>query len=192
MKKYLLFTIGCLLLAAGVSAQVPALERVEPVFWWVGMSNPNLQLVIHGNKIAQRNAVLNYPGVKLKAVHKVENADYLFLDLQISSAAKPGSFPIKFKMAGEKVLVYTYALKKRDRSAGRAQGVTSKDVIYLIMPDRFANGDPSNDSFNNLREKGINRDSMFYRHGGDIKGIMDHLDYLKKLGVTGIWLTPEI
>jgi glycosidase len=192
MKKYLLFITCWLLMAASVSAQLPALERIEPMFWWVGMSNPGLQLVIHGSNIAKRNAVFSYPGVKLKAVHKVENPDYLFLDLQITPAAKPGSFPIKFTKEGEKDLTYTYALKKRDRSVGRAQGVTNKDVIYLIMPDRFANGDPSNDSFNNLREKGINRDSMFYRHGGDIKGIMDHLDYLKNLGVTAIWLTPEI
>jgi glycosidase len=192
MKKYLLITTCWLMLATGAMAQIPALERVEPMFWWAGMSNPNLQLVIHGSKIAQRNVVLNYPGVKLKAVHKVENPDYLFLDLLIAPAAKPGSFPIKFTLAGQKDLTYTYALKKRDRSAGRAQGVTSKDVIYLIMPDRFANGDPANDSFSKLHEKGINRDSMFYRHGGDIKGIMNHLDYLKALGVTAIWLTPEI
>ena len=192
MKKYLLFITCWLLIVASVSAQLPALGRVEPMFWWVGMSNPNLQLVIYGNDIAQRKAVLSYPDVKLKAVHQVENPDYLFLDLQIAPTAKPGSFPIKFTKAGEKDLTYTYALKTRDRSASRAQGVTSKDVIYLIMPDRFANGDPSNDSFSNLREKGTNRDSMFYRHGGDIKGIMDHLDYLKNLGVTAIWLTPEI
>ncbi|MEN0055342.1 MAG: cyclomaltodextrinase N-terminal domain-containing protein, partial [Mucilaginibacter sp.] len=179
MKKYLLLIACWMLLAASVSAQLPALERVEPMFWWVGMSNPNLQLVVHGSHIGKRKAVISYPGVKLKAVHQVENADYLFLDLQIAPSAKPGSFPIKFTKAGEKDLAYTYELKKRDRSAGRAQGVTSKDVIYLIMPDRFANGDPSNDSFSNLREQGINRDSMFYRHGGDIKGIMDHLDYLK-------------
>ena len=83
-------------------------------------------------------------------------------------------------------------IKKRDHSADRAQGVTSKDLIYLIMPDRFANGDPNNDSFDNLREKGIHRDSMFSRHGGDIRGIMDHLDYLKDLGVTAIWLTPAV
>lgn len=192
MKKNLLFTICCAMLALGASAQIPALERVEPMFWWVGMSNPNLQLIVHGNNIAARNVVLNYPGVKLKAVHKVENSNYLFLDLEVFSSASPGTFPIKFTKAGEKALVYNYSLKKRDKSAGRAQGVTSKDLIYLIMPDRFSNGDESNDSFDNMREKGINRDSMYSRHGGDIQGVMNHLDYLKNLGVTAIWLTPEI
>jgi neopullulanase len=165
---------------------------VEPMFWWVGMNNPNLQLIVHGDHIASRNVALNYPGVKLVAVHKVENQNYLFLDLLVSSGTKPGTFPIRFIKAGEKALTYSYALKERNRSSSRAQGVTSKDLIYLIMPDRFSNGDKSNDSFSNMRETGIQRDSMFGRHGGDIQGVMNHLDYLKEMGVTTIWLTPEI
>ncbi|MDB4921432.1 glycoside hydrolase family 13 protein [Mucilaginibacter sp.] len=192
MKKLLFFTACCLAMALGSFAQIPALERVEPMFWWVGMHNPNLQLIVHGSNIATRKVELNYPGVKLVAVHKVENPNYLFLDLRIFSGTTPGTFPIKFIKAGEKPLTYSYTLKARDHSQGRAQGVTNKDLIYLIMPDRFANGDKANDSFSNLREQGIHRDSMFSRHGGDLQGIMDHLDYLKDLGVTAIWLTPEI
>jgi len=184
--------VCCLVMASGLSAQIPALERVEPMFWWVGMHNPDLQLIVHGNDIASRKVELNYPGVKLVAVHKVENPNYLFIDLRIFSGTTPGTFPIKFIKAGEKALSYNYELKKRDHSPGRAQGVTDKDLIYLIMPDRFSNGDPSNDSFSNMRETGINRDSMFARHGGDIQGVMNHLDYLKDLGVTAIWLTPAI
>ncbi|WP_295675974.1 glycoside hydrolase family 13 protein [uncultured Mucilaginibacter sp.] len=192
MKKTLLFTACCLVLAIGASAQIPALERVEPMFWWVGMHNPNLQLIVHGDHIASRKVEFSYPGVKLVAVHKVENPDYLFIDLRIFSGTVPGTFPIKFKKAGEKVITYNYDLKKRDASSGRAQGVTDKDLIYLIMPDRFSNGDTDNDSFAKMRETGIHRDSMFSRHGGDLKGIMDHLDYLKDLGVTAIWLTPAV
>jgi glycosidase len=192
MRKSLIFTACCLAMALGLKAQIPALERVEPMFWWVGMHNPNLQLIVHGDHIASRTTELNYPGVKLVAVHKVENPNYLFLDLRISAEARPGTFPIKFNKTGEKALLYSYALKQRDRSAGRAQGVTNKDLIYLIMPDRFANGDPSNDSFSDMRETGVHRELMFGRHGGDIRGIMNHLDYLKDLGVTAIWLTPEI
>jgi len=192
MKKTLLFTACCLVLAMGVSAQIPALERVEPMFWWVGMHNPNLQLIVHGDHIADRKVELAYPGVKLVAVHKVENPNYLFIDLRIFSGTVPGTFPIKFKKAGEKVITYSYDLKKRNSSPDRAQGVTDKDLIYLIMPDRFANGDTTNDSFSNLREQGIHRDAMFGRHGGDLKGVMDHLDYLKDLGVTAVWLTPAI
>jgi len=192
MKKFILFTACCLVAAMSASAQIPALERVEPMFWWVGMHNPDLQLIVHGDHISDRKVELNYPGVKLVAVHKVENPNYLFVDLRILSGTSPGTFPIKFMKAGEKALVYDYALKKRDQSPGRAQGVTDKDLIYLIMPDRFSNGDTTNDSFSNLREKGVHRDSMYSRHGGDIQGVMNHLDYLKDMGVTAIWLTPAI
>jgi len=192
MKKILFFVACCLITAVSASAQIPALERVEPMFWWVGMHNPDLQLIVHGDHIGDRKVELKYPGVKLVAVHKVENPDYLFIDLRIFSGTSPGTFPIKFTKAGQKPLTYQYDLKKRDNETGREQGVTSKDLIYLIMPDRFANGDQTNDSFANMREVGINRDSMFYRHGGDIQGIMNHLDYLKELGVTAVWLTPAI
>src|ERR1700710_3318638 len=111
MKKSLFFTACCLLMASGLSAQIPALERVEPMFWGVGMHNPDLQLIVHGDHIADRKVELNYPGVKLVAVHKVENPDYLFLDLRIFSTTIPGTFPIKFIKAGEKPLTYSYALK---------------------------------------------------------------------------------
>jgi glycosidase len=192
MKKFTLLTASCLLIAFASLAQMPAMERVEPMFWWVGMHNPNLQLIVHGNNIGTREVQLSYPGVKLVTVHKVENPNYLFIDLSISSGTRPGTFPIKFIKDGEAPLVYNYALKERDKSANRAQGVTSKDLIYLLMPDRFANGDTTNDSFSNMREVGVNRSQMYKRHGGDIQGVMDHLDYLKDLGVTAIWFTPEI
>jgi len=192
MKKVLFITACCLAMALGSFAQIPALDRVEPMFWWVGMHNPNVQLIVHGNKIASRKVELNYPGVKLVAVHKVENPNYLFIDLRIISGASPGTFPIKFVKAGERTLTYSYVLRARNHSADRAQGVTTKDLIYLIMPDRFSNGDKSNDINANMREKTIDRDSMFSRHGGDLQGIMNHLDYLKDLGVTAIWLTPAV
>jgi len=192
MRKPLFLTITCFFMIYHVSAQVPALERVEPMFWWTGMSDPNLQLIVHGKDIAYRSVELHYHGVKVVKVHKVDNPNYLFIDLHISSSAFPGTFPINFTKAKAKTLTYQYELKKRDRSNGRAQGVTNKDLIYLIMPDRFSNGDPTTDSFPNMREKGIHRDSMFSRHGGDIQGIINHLDYLKDLGVTAIWLTPVV
>ncbi len=192
MKKVTALTAFCLLVSFVTFAQMPAMERVEPMFWWVGMHNPNLQLIVHGNNISTREVQLSYLGVKLVTVHKVENPNYLFIDLSISSIAKAGTFPIKFIKAGEAPLVYNYVLKERDKSANRAQGVTSKDLIYLLMPDRFANGDTTNDSFSNMHEVGVNRSQMYKRHGGDIQGVMDHLDYLKDLGVTAIWFTPEI
>lgn len=192
MKKTVLLFACCLFSVMSVLAQVPPLDRIEPMFWWVGMHNPDLQLLVYGNNIASREVELKHPGVRLVAVHRVENPNYLFIDLHIFSDAISGTFPITFAKAGEKPLVYEYALKKPNNSRGRAQGVTDKDLIYLIMPDRFSNGDTTNDSFSTMRETGIHRDSMFSRHGGDIQGIMNHLDYLKNLGVTAIWLTPAV
>jgi glycosidase len=189
MRK--LFVILFFLLANQM-VQAQKLERIEPMFWWVGMHNPQVQLLVHGENIAATEAQLNYPGVTLVKVHKVENPNYLFLDLTISADAKAGKFPIVFTQQGKKKLQYVYELKNREQSASRIQGVTNKDLIYLLMPDRFANGDPKNDVVKGMQETKLNRDSMYYRHGGDIQGVINHLDYIKDLGVTAIWMTPEI
>ncbi|ETZ20054.1 glycoside hydrolase family 13 protein [Pedobacter sp. V48] len=187
-KSFILLFLA--LLVARVSAQ--KLERVEPMFWWVGMHNPKLQLLVHGTEIATLETDINYPGVKLLEIHKVENPNYLFLDLEISAGAKAGKFPIIFNRNGKKKLQYVYELKNKEESPSRIQGVTNKDLIYLLMPDRFANGDKSNDVIKGMRETKLNRDSMYYRHGGDLQGLIGKLDYLKDLGITTIWMTPEI
>ncbi len=192
MKFKFITTWLLVFLVTNLFAQIPKLERVEPAFWWTGMKNPKLQLVVHGNNIASRSVKLIYPGVKLRAVHKVENPNYLFLDLEIASSKKNGSFPIVFSASGQADLAFKYELKTRNFAANRAQGVTNKDLIYLLMPDRFSNGDQSNDVVKTMRETTLNRDSIYHRHGGDIQGLMNHLDYLKDLGVTAIWMTPEI
>lgn len=189
MKKIIFFIT---LLLAITQIKAAEISRVEPAFWWVGMKNPKLQLLIHGDNITSCKVKLNYPGVKLIQVHQVENPNYLFVDLEISPSAKPGSFQIIFSSSGKTDLQYKYELKARNFSANRAQGVTNKDLIYLLMPDRFSNGDLNNDVVKSLEETGLNRDSIYSRHGGDIQGLMDHLDYLKNLGVTTIWMTPEI
>jgi len=192
MKFRISIVVSFVFLTGHLFAQIPSLERVEPSFWWVGMKNPKLQLIVHGNNIAARAVKLSYPGVKLVKINKVENPNYLFLDLEISATAKAGTFNIAFTKAGEKELAYKYVLNQRDHSPNRAQGITSKDLIYLLMPDRFSNGDPTNDVVNGMRETGLHRDSMYSRHGGDIQGLMNHLDYLKELGVTTVWMTPEV
>src|SRR5215212_632062 len=125
MKKCKLFLL-CLVVLSTVknsAAQVSELERIEPMFWWVGMKNPKLQLVVHGNRIAEKTVTLNYPGVKLVRANKVENPNYLFLDLEISSTVKAGNFPIKFSDKNGKAISYNYVLKNRDRSANHIQGV---------------------------------------------------------------------
>lgn len=191
MKRILLSSF--LLLAVFMcQAQMPGLERVEPAFWWVGMHNAELQLIVYGKDIASRDVKINAPGIELKKTNKVENSNYLFLDLVIGKQAKAGKFPIQFTAKGKKTLSYDYELKARENSAGKHQGVTNKDLIYLIMPDRFANGDTKNDVVKGMHETTLNRDSMYYRHGGDIQGIIDHLDYLHDLGVTALWLNPVL
>ena len=189
MKK--LSILFLVLLSANVWAQAK-FDHFEPMFWWVGMKNPKLQLLVHGKDISGYTVKIDYPGVKLVELHKVENPNYLFIDLEIAADAKAGKFPISFVAAGKKKIDYSYELKTRDASAGRIQGVTDKDLIYLLMPDRFSNGDASNDKVKGLAEQTLNRDSMYYRHGGDIQGVMNHFNYFKDLGVTTLWMTPEI
>ena len=179
-----------LFIASSALAQIPALERIEPANWWVGMKNNKLQLIVHGNQIATRNVTINYPGVTLLKANKVENPNYLFLDLEISAATQPGTFPIRFEKNGAKAIVSNYELKARNVKQVKAQGVTTKDFVYLIMPDRFANGDKTNDVIKGMTETTLNRDSMYHRHGGDIQGIINNLDYLQDLGVTALWINP--
>jgi glycosidase len=179
-----------LLLTSSAFAQLPALERIEPANWWVGMKNNKLQLIVHGNQIANRNVSINYPGVTLLKTNKVENPNYLFLDVEISASTQPGIFPIRFEKKGAKAIVSNYELKSRNVKQVKAQGVTTKDLVYLIMPDRFANGDKTNDIVKGMTETTLNRDSMYHRHGGDIQGIINNLDYLRDLGVTALWINP--
>ena len=179
-----------LLLTSSAFAQLPALERIEPANWWVGMKNNKLQLIVHGNQIANRNVIINYPGVTLLKTNKVENPNYLFLDVEISPATQPGIFPIRFERKGDKAIISNYELRARNVKQVKAQGVTTKDLMYLIMPDRFANGDKTNDIVKGMTETTLNRDSMYHRHGGDIQGIINNLDYLRDLGVTALWINP--
>jgi len=166
-----------------------------PTNWWTGMKWNKVQVMIHGDAIANATGgfSISYPGVKLVKTNKVENINYVFLDLDISSSAKPGTVKIKVSRAASSFDI-PFELKPRrsGKGAAYAQGVTSKDLIYLIMPDRFSNGDPSNDKVKGMRDQSLNRDTVFNRHGGDLKGIQDHLDYLRSLGVTTLWLNPVL
>lgn len=165
-----------------------------PTHWWTKMKYSNIQIMVHGKDVANSNAYsISYPGVHLQKVHKVENPNYLFLDVDISSDARPGTFYIT-STSGKKKSKIAYTLKARKAGNGTqwAKGVTSKDLIYLIMPDRFSNGDTTNDRVAGMRDQSLNRDTVFMRHGGDLKGVENHLSYLETLGVTVIWLNPVI
>jgi len=191
-KLLLLLLLPLLVQAQRIVKSNAKFDHVDPMFWWVGMKNPKLQVMVHGKAIAGYTVKVDYPGVKLVEVHKVENPNYLFIDLEIAADAKAGKFPIRFLENGKNKASYSYELKNRDKSASRIQGVTNKDLIYFLMPDRFSNGDQSNDVVKSMAEKTMNRTEMYARHGGDIQGVINHFDYLKALGATTIWMTPEI
>ncbi|MBF9220186.1 glycoside hydrolase family 13 protein [Hymenobacter ruricola] len=188
MKKSCFLLLLLLPLLAG--AQSVSIDRVNPTNWWVGMKNPNVQLLVHGLGAGTLTYTVNYPGVKLLKTNAVENPNYAFLDLTISPTAKPGTVRLVGKK-GPQTVTQTWELRARDKSP-KAQGVTAADFIYLAMPDRFANGDPSNDKFADLRDPNLDRANPFFRHGGDLAGAAQRLPYLKDLGVTAIWFTPLI
>lgn len=165
-----------------------------PTNWWTDMKYSALQLMIHGKNVGAGNGFsIKYPGIELKKVIRPEGKNYVFLDIEIRKNAKPGAAQIAFTLDGRKKSI-PFELKPRRQGNGTAyaQGVTSEDFIYLIMPDRFSNGDLSNDRVAWMRDQSLNRDSVFDRHGGDLKGVQNHLDYLSALGVTAIWLNPVI
>ncbi|HVZ57234.1 MAG TPA: glycoside hydrolase family 13 protein [Chitinophagaceae bacterium] len=170
----------------------PAVQAY-PLHWWVGMHDPSLQILLHGNDIGSAQVSLHYPGVRLVKVNRVENKNYLFLDLQLAAGTRPGKLNIDLRgSTGHQTLTYSLKPKSREDGKSRIQGVTSRDFIYLLMPDRFANGDPRNDYFPDMRDTAHSRRNPFDRHGGDLQGVSDHLDYLKDLGVTTIWMTPVV
>lgn len=166
------------------------IERVEPPNWWIGFKNQQLQLLVKHPNISEAKPSIHYSGVSIAKVHKADSPNYLFLDLHIAENTKAGQFNIHFKYKDGKELVQTYSLKDREQEAAKYQGFNSSDAIYLITPDRFANGDTSNDINENLKEKTINRKEDYARHGGDLRGIIQHLDYIEEMGFTQIWPCP--
>ena len=201
-KKIYLFTIfGLLFLTSCQENQTPAVvselletsndvERVEPPNWWVGFENTQLQLLVKHPNIGSAVVSVSYPGVTLKKTHQAKSPNYVFLDLEISDKAPAGKFNIVFKTPEGKELKQTYELKSREKSAEEYVGFNSSDVLYLITPDRFANGNSKNDVFESLNEKKINRKDDYARHGGDITGITNHLDYIQEMGFTAVWPSP--
>jgi glycosidase len=165
------------------------LSRVEPPNWWVGMENRELQLLVYGTNISKTEVEISFPGVKLTAVDKVENPNYLFLNLLIDKDAAPGKFDILFKTKGRETIKYSYSLLARREGSAQRKGFDASDVMYLLFPDRFANGNQSNDVIEGMPDK-LDRKDLYARHGGDIQGIINHLDYIKELGFTAIWVNP--
>ena len=171
-------------------AQQVRIDHLEPPFWWTGMQHKTVQLMVHGSDIANTAPELSHPGVRIDKVTRVANKNYLFIDLHIGAAARPGKFDIRFG-SGANATRHSYQLLARDPGSATRQGFSSKDAIYQIMPDRFANGDPANDSVAGMGDK-HDRTGGGTRHGGDIQGVIDRLDYIAAMGFTQIWPTPLV
>lgn len=164
--------------------------RIEPPNWWIGMAEPTLEIMIYDQDIQGSKVSFSYPDVSLIETYEVENPNYLFIKLNISPSAKPGTLQITLTK-DQDVRTYSYdllALPKHHELA--YEGLDGNDIIYLLMPDRFANGDPDNDEIEGMQQMGTDRSLMFFRHGGDLQGILDQLDYLTDLGITALWINP--
>lgn len=174
---------------AGLAAK-PATPSIEPPFWWTGMNNTQVQLMVHGTDIRDAVPSIKYAGVTIDSVVRLDSPNYQIIYMNVAPETKPGKVNITFKNDKEKVKV-SYELKKRD--GVQPNTFTSEDVLYLIMPDRFADGDSTNNTLPEMNfPVAVNRNDPNARHGGDLKGIENNLDYIESLGVTAIWLNPVL
>ena len=189
--KRVLTIIMLLAVAFNASAAKPKfdIKHIEPLSWWVGMNTP-LQLMINGDGISAFDVTIlpEDNGVAVAKVHQADSPNYLFVDVAISDDAAAGEYTLRFS-DGKRRYDYPYTIAERREGSRERLSFTNADFVYLIMPDRFANGDPSNDSTDDTAEKAL-RSNPGRRHGGDLQGMIDHLDYIADLGATAIWSTP--
>ena len=189
MKKFAIaFCIS--LLSVGMFAAINV-NKIDPPFWYAGMKNPELQLMVYGEGIAQSTVSVNYPGVNISSTVKLESDNYLIVYLSLAQDVKPGQMSLTFTQ-GKKKLTQSYEIKARDMKPCERMGFDASDALYLLMPDRFANGNPDNDQIAGLAPYKVDRNDPNARHGGDLAGIEKHLDYFTDLGVTALWFTPVL
>ncbi len=167
------------------------IDRIEPPNWWIGMKDQRLQIMLYGDSLGDLRAESTYKGIKILKSESPENKSYLFIDLEIKSKAKPGKVPIKLFKDKKEITQIEYSLLTRVNGSASRKGYNTEDVIYLITPDRFANGDPENDQIHGMKEN-PDRALKNGRHGGDIEGIRQNLDYISKMGFTAIWSNPVL
>lgn len=171
-------------------AQTPAVTKLEPPNWWTGMRTNAIQLMIYGENLSGIRVTSSSPSIGIRKVHAIENPSYAFVDIEIKRTAQPGNHRLTVATKHGSTSV-TFPLLQRRNAGDEHRGFDQSDVIYLIVPDRFANGDTTNDSIAGMRDT-LNRGGPYGRHGGDLQGIIDKLDYLQDLGVTALWLTPVV
>jgi glycosidase len=194
MKKHIALVIALLWLLP-VTATLPLMaqaralakiERVEPPFWWAGMQTP-LQIMLYGPGLGEGTLESLSPNLEITAVHKADSPNYLFVDVRLTEDT-PGTYTLRWT-GGKKKLDIPYVFHAREEGSAQRQGLSTSDVLYLLMPDRFVNGNPRNDQTSCTVEK-PDIEQPYGRHGGDLEGIRAGLDYLAALGVTSVWPTP--
>ena len=166
-----------------------------PANWFTQMKYNKIQILFRNTSanFSEVKVNANYQGLKVLRVHHFENGHYIAVDIEIAASAKPGTVNFIFNNKGEKTNTpWSLLSRRKGRGTLFAQGINPADLIYFLMPDRFSNGDPSNDQIAGLKDQSLNRDSIFLRHGGDLKGVRNHLDYFEKLGVSTLWMTPVV
>lgn len=189
MKRVCFFFSALLLAIQAVAAM--NIEKIDPPFWYAGMEDNELQLMIYGKDIAHAKVGVSYPGVRISSTVKMESDNYLLVYLTLSDEVKPGNVKLTFEQ-GRRQITKEYELKARAMAGSDRKGFDASDALYLLMPDRFANGDTSNDQLQGMAPYEVNRNNPDARHGGDLAGIEQHLDYFSELGVTALWFTPVL
>ncbi len=189
IQRYLLLLILSISLIFQLEAKTPAwVQRIDPTFWWTEMNSPELQIMLYGIDISKADISIDYQGVSISKKELTDNPNYVFLYLTIAKNTQPGKFNIILKKDKKKQIL-VYELKKRREGSASRKSFTEADAIYLLMPDRFANGNSSNDSITGYHQ-GVHREIPGARHGGDIEGIISKIPYLADLGITTLWTTP--
>ena len=184
MKKiFLLITLA--LYTTMINAAVKV-DRIDPTFWYAGMKNPTVQLMLYGKNIKEAEVTTDYPGATVERIVRLDSPNYLLVYLNLSGA-QPGEMTLK--VDGKKV---KYQLKQREKAGAERHGFTNEDVLYMLMPDRFASGSADNDQIKGMNTYKTDRTQPSLRHGGDLEGIRQHLDYFNQLGVTALWFTPVL
>lgn len=189
IRQWLISLLLCLTVS-GLFAQDIAVAKIEPPNWWVGMRWNAVQLMVYGENLTGIDARFSDPRIKVREVHQIANPAYAFIDIEIPGDLPPGNYPLQLQR-GDETLAVDYPLLARETDGARHQGFGPADVVYLITPDRFANGDPANDFLPEMGDT-LDRGHHYRRHGGDIQGIIDRLDYLQDLGVTALWINPLV
>lgn len=188
MRKFLL-SLSFIMTALGMNAAVK-IDRVEPTDWYVGMKDPSLQLMVYGEGIRKAQVSTDYPGVRVDSLVRLDSPNYLLVYLDLSGA-QPGEMKLRFTMGKSKKEV-SYRLKARAMAGEERKGFSNADVLYMLMPDRFAQGKDHKAQVKGMNPYVEDRSKPSLRHGGDLQGIRDHLDYFTQLGVTALWLTPVL